>query len=84
MECAGNGRALLQPRPVSQPWLGEAVGTAQWTGTPLAPILAEAGIQPERWSWSSPVPTTASRVTSKRTTDGASVAEATRPEVMLV
>src|SRR3954447_22274772 len=44
MECAGNGRALLEPRPVSQPWLGEAVGTASWTGTPLAPLLEEAGI----------------------------------------
>lgn len=43
-ECAGNGRALLEPRPLSQPWLTEAVGTATWTGTPLAPILAEAGI----------------------------------------
>jgi sulfane dehydrogenase subunit SoxC len=44
MECAGNGRALLPgPRPLSQPWLAEAVGTAAWTGTPLAPILAEAG-----------------------------------------
>jgi sulfane dehydrogenase subunit SoxC len=42
-ECAGNGRALLEPRPVSQPWLTEAVGTAQWGGTPLAPLLAEAG-----------------------------------------
>jgi DMSO/TMAO reductase YedYZ molybdopterin-dependent catalytic subunit len=43
MECAGNGRALLgDPRPLSQPWLAEAVGTAAWTGTPLAPILAEA------------------------------------------
>ena len=40
MECAGNGRARLDPRPVSQPWLVEAVGTAEWTGTPLAPILA--------------------------------------------
>jgi DMSO/TMAO reductase YedYZ molybdopterin-dependent catalytic subunit len=44
MECAGNGRARLQPRPISQPWLLEAVGTAAWTGTPLAPILAEAGV----------------------------------------
>ena len=45
MECAGNGRALLpDPRPVSQPWLAEAVGTAAWTGTPLAPMLAEAGL----------------------------------------
>jgi sulfane dehydrogenase subunit SoxC len=44
LECAGNGRATLDPRPVSQPWLDEAVGTARWTGTPLAPLLAEAGI----------------------------------------
>jgi sulfane dehydrogenase subunit SoxC len=44
LECAGNGRALLAPRPVSQPWLDEAVGTAEWTGTPLAPLLQEAGI----------------------------------------
>src|SRR5262249_60771274 len=44
MECAGNGRARLWPRPVSQPWLVDAVGTADWTGTPLAPILREAGI----------------------------------------
>ena len=36
LECAGNGRARLRPRPVSQPWLVEAVGTAEWTGTPLA------------------------------------------------
>jgi DMSO/TMAO reductase YedYZ molybdopterin-dependent catalytic subunit len=43
-ECAGNGRALLAPRPISQPWLLEAVGTAQWTGTPLAALLAEAGV----------------------------------------
>jgi Oxidoreductase molybdopterin binding domain len=26
MECAGNGRARLEPRPISQPWLVEAVG----------------------------------------------------------
>jgi sulfane dehydrogenase subunit SoxC len=43
MECAGNGRALLSPRVLSQPWLTEAVGTAAWTGVPLAPLLAEAG-----------------------------------------
>jgi DMSO/TMAO reductase YedYZ molybdopterin-dependent catalytic subunit len=29
---------------LSQPWLSEAVGTAEWTGTPLGPILAEAGL----------------------------------------
>ena len=45
MECAGNGRAKLAPRPISQPWLDGAVGTAEWTGTPLAPILREAGLE---------------------------------------
>ena len=43
-ECAGNGRALLEPRPISQPWLTEAVGTAEWGGTPLKPLLDEAGV----------------------------------------
>ena len=42
MECAGNGRALLEPRPVSQPWLTEAVGTAVWRGVPLAALLEGA------------------------------------------
>ena len=45
LECAGNGRARIVPRPVSQPWLEEAVGTAEWTGTPL-PLLEEAGVGP--------------------------------------
>ena len=45
LECAGNGRALLSPRALSQPWLRGAVGTAEWTGTPLAPILEEAGLR---------------------------------------
>ncbi|MET0609194.1 MAG: sulfite oxidase [Gaiellaceae bacterium] len=44
VECAGTGRAKLDPRPVSQPWLLEAVGTARWRGTPLRPLLEEAGI----------------------------------------
>jgi DMSO/TMAO reductase YedYZ molybdopterin-dependent catalytic subunit len=46
MECAGNGRALLTPRPISQPWLVEAVGTADWTGVPLRQLLADAGPDP--------------------------------------
>jgi len=45
IECAGNGRARMTPRPKSQPWLDEALGTGEWTGTPLAPILHEAGIR---------------------------------------
>ena len=44
LECAGNGRAQLLPRPVSQPWVTEAVGTARWTGTPLSSLLREAGV----------------------------------------
>ena len=44
LECAGNGRALLSPRPLSQPWLLEAVGTAEWTGTPLREVLEEASL----------------------------------------
>src|SRR5215510_16320634 len=39
MECAGNGRALLEPRPISQPWLIEAIGTARWRGVALASLL---------------------------------------------
>lgn len=45
MECAGNGRALYDPRPVGQPWLQEAIGTAEWTGTPLKGLLEEAGVR---------------------------------------
>jgi DMSO/TMAO reductase YedYZ molybdopterin-dependent catalytic subunit len=42
LECAGDGRALLHPRPLSQPWLYGAVGTARWPGTPLRDLLEEA------------------------------------------
>ena len=45
MECAGNGRALLEPRPRSQPWLIEAIGTARWTGVPVRDLLDEAGVE---------------------------------------
>jgi DMSO/TMAO reductase YedYZ molybdopterin-dependent catalytic subunit len=45
LECAGNGRAGLNPRPISQPWLVEAVGTAEWTGVPLASLLRAAGLR---------------------------------------
>jgi DMSO/TMAO reductase YedYZ molybdopterin-dependent catalytic subunit len=45
MECAGNGRALLDPRPSSQPWLVEAVGTGEWSGVELQHVLSAAGLQ---------------------------------------
>jgi DMSO/TMAO reductase YedYZ molybdopterin-dependent catalytic subunit len=44
MECAGNGRARFEPHIVSQPWLLEAVGTAEWTGVPVSDLLYEAGV----------------------------------------
>jgi DMSO/TMAO reductase YedYZ molybdopterin-dependent catalytic subunit len=40
MECAGNGRARLEPHVVSQPWLSEAVGTGRWRGVRLRDVLA--------------------------------------------
>jgi sulfane dehydrogenase subunit SoxC len=44
MECAGSGRAHLSPRPVSAPWHDEAIGCAEWTGTPLRGVLQDAGL----------------------------------------
>jgi DMSO/TMAO reductase YedYZ molybdopterin-dependent catalytic subunit len=35
LECSGNH---------GFPWSGGLIGTARWAGTPLAPLLAEAGI----------------------------------------
>lgn len=44
LECAGNARGRLHPRPVSQPWMLEAIGTAEWSGTALGPMLEDAGL----------------------------------------
>ncbi|MFD1827629.1 MULTISPECIES: sulfite oxidase [Mumia] len=46
LECAGNGRARTSPRPISQPWLDEAVGTARWSGVALDAVLDLAGLLP--------------------------------------
>ena len=43
LECGGNGRALMPGRNHSMPWGVEAIGTSEWTGTPLAPLINEAG-----------------------------------------
>jgi sulfane dehydrogenase subunit SoxC len=45
MECAGNGRAHVEPHVVSQPWLLEAVGTASWRGASVASLLGDAGVR---------------------------------------
>jgi DMSO/TMAO reductase YedYZ molybdopterin-dependent catalytic subunit len=47
MECAGNGRALLEPHVVSQPWLRDAVGTARWRGALLSALLDRVGAHDE-------------------------------------
>jgi DMSO/TMAO reductase YedYZ molybdopterin-dependent catalytic subunit len=44
MECAGNGRSALDQRPVSQPWVHEAIGTSRWTGVPVSALLERAGV----------------------------------------
>jgi DMSO/TMAO reductase YedYZ molybdopterin-dependent catalytic subunit len=84
LECAGNGRARLNPRPMSQPWLVEAIGTARWTGTPLGPLLERAGLAPEAVEI---VFTGADRgIQADEEHDyqrSLSIADAMRPEVML-
>ena len=47
LECAGNGRANVVPRWQTQPWEYGAVGTAEWTGTPLRHLLEQAGLKPD-------------------------------------
>jgi DMSO/TMAO reductase YedYZ molybdopterin-dependent catalytic subunit len=84
LECAGNGRARLHPRPISQPWLVEAIGTAEWTGTPLAGVLEDAGLDPKTVEL---VFTGADHGIEKGNEHdyarSLSVADATRPEVLL-
>src|ERR1700694_2758169 len=46
LECAGNGRALLQPRVGGEQWGFGAVSTAEWAGVPLLAILRRAGMDP--------------------------------------
>jgi DMSO/TMAO reductase YedYZ molybdopterin-dependent catalytic subunit len=47
LECAGNGRARLAPKPKGLLWEQGAVGNAEWTGVPLAMLLARAGVKAE-------------------------------------
>lgn len=44
LECAGNGRVYLAPKAGGVQWQLGAVGTAEWTGVPLAALLDRAGI----------------------------------------
>jgi sulfite oxidase len=47
LECAGNGRTGMSPLPEGEPWQQGAVGTAIWTGVPLAEVLAKARLRRE-------------------------------------
>ena len=46
LECAGNGRSFLRPAVSGEAWCYGAVGTAEWTGVPLAAVLERAGLRP--------------------------------------
>jgi DMSO/TMAO reductase YedYZ molybdopterin-dependent catalytic subunit len=45
LECAGNGRAFYDPPVAGIQWEKGAVGTARWTGVPLADVLKKAGVK---------------------------------------
>ena len=46
LECAGNGRTSMAPLPEGEPWGQGALGTAVWTGVPLAQVLQRARLGP--------------------------------------
>jgi DMSO/TMAO reductase YedYZ molybdopterin-dependent catalytic subunit len=45
LECAGNGRTMFDRPSKGQAWGLGAVGTASWTGVPLADVLDRAGVR---------------------------------------
>jgi DMSO/TMAO reductase YedYZ molybdopterin-dependent catalytic subunit len=47
LECAGNSRVFLVPQAKGTQWQLGAVGTAEWTGVPLAALLERAGVEDE-------------------------------------
>lgn len=47
LECAGNGRSLLNPRVNGEQWNFGAVSTAEWTGVPLIEVLDRVGVKSE-------------------------------------
>jgi DMSO/TMAO reductase YedYZ molybdopterin-dependent catalytic subunit len=46
LECAGNGRAFLDPKEHGAQWAVGAAGNAEWTGVPLRDVLERAGLAP--------------------------------------
>lgn len=44
VQCAGNGRALMEPRVPGVQWVHGAMGQATWTGVRLRDLLERAGV----------------------------------------
>lgn len=44
LECAGNGRSMLNPPVAGEQWGLGAVSTAEWSGIPLRDLLATLGV----------------------------------------
>lgn len=44
LECAGNGRTLMDPTPEGTPWGLGGVATARFGGTRVSTVLAQAGV----------------------------------------
>lgn len=85
LECAGNGRRFVTPRPPGTPWGLGAVSTARFTGVPLADVLDRAGVGKDArevvFSGADRGPVASGRtVAFERSLP---VAEARRPEVLL-
>jgi len=52
LECAGNGRGFYDPPVAGVQWQKGAVGTARWTGVPIADVLRKAGVKASaRYLW---------------------------------
>ncbi|MEV7613815.1 sulfite oxidase [Streptomyces sp. NPDC089799] len=47
LECAGNGRGMMSPRPPGLPWDQRAVGCARFAGVPFRALAARALIRPD-------------------------------------
>ncbi|MET7620009.1 molybdopterin-dependent oxidoreductase [Streptomyces sp. NPDC005408] len=47
LECAGNGRSLMTPRPPGLPWEQRAVGCAHFAGVPFRLLAGRARVEPE-------------------------------------
>jgi DMSO/TMAO reductase YedYZ molybdopterin-dependent catalytic subunit len=45
MECAGNSRSTVRPKPEGVLWGHGAVSTGRWRGVPLAALLERAGLR---------------------------------------